>query len=906
MAGTALKRSTPKRPAGKRGESRRTAQAKAEAKVRSEASKRGQTRSPGKTKLRQDLAKKAKLIKSSLRAGYSAADSFRKATPPTTPTRKRKATASPAPDKQGGGTPASGSAKRADVTRTASPTRRRKATASPAPDKQGGGTPASGSAKRANVTRTASPTRRRKATASPAPDKQGGGTPASGSAKRANVTRTASPTRKRKATASPAPDKQGGGTPASGSAKRANVTRTASPTRKRKATASPTSSAVTASSYTRMKLTNTNLAKFLKGPDTFFTFLRPALTTKVVKVELDTMKDRTRDLAREIKNNFDTKYSNAKTRPFYQRVSRAKYKPTTKTLRQRKTRSTEPASDEEAVPAEVVEDQNREGKSSEPDSEHSSSDEETIVVPSTDNVPARDSFHLANSLWNRLLVEDVMFLQPGAEVLLLVKISVTDDEPTCTNFLRLAQLSDQQPRDYPFVTFRKKDYFQVHGIVAKNIYRDKLLTGYWDQREVYDHVFGKHRGCVSVAFEGNKGQKKVNIYWGDVQNRHVVVMSSPPWGKSRDFYATFESSRRNPAAQLQLFNCLYDECVFDKFLSCNLLLAYNKCLKHTKNDECTQWKEVAMMYCDFEMAGPKFVACLQAIDDMFRTALIRCFRELCPVLQPIVSQRDVQHCVTLLKKECRGLVDVVWEMLGFHRLPSNHLMKTYERKVLYHILSMSRVRNSQYAVHWAMVRTAALYCVGASRQFFSQTSYFGVGTSSNTFLQFVRPLGERMEGRVFIIVNKHLTSWFIFDNNQKNFRLFYQRHGQANVFIKVTSRLVKEFIPWLLRGEIPTINEGSVDVTIFEQDIPSALGMPTFSRVTELKDWARVIKKHHYFCIGKNDKVDYSGRSVRKYMKGVSACEGLHALWHCMSLPRTYVAFEPESVQNECISCVGD
>jgi len=178
-------------------------------------------------------------------------------------------------------------------------------------------------------------------------------------------------------------------------------------------------------------------------------------------------------------------------------------------------------------------------------SDSSVDDAETVTIVDSDDgvnlheqfsITAQKGFHHEHSFWSRLLVEDVMFLQPKAEILILVRISIDDATPHCKNYNQLAKLCDQQPFDYPFVTFRHYDYFQIHGVVNKNIYRQKLLGGYWGQKDVYDHVHGNQRGCFNATFFGKQETTQVNLYWCDVLSKTIIVFSLPPFHKPRDFY----------------------------------------------------------------------------------------------------------------------------------------------------------------------------------------------------------------------------------------------------------------------------------------------------------------------------------------------------------------------------------
>ncbi len=496
----------------------------------------------------------------------------------------------------------------------------------------------------------------------------------------------------------------------------------------------------------------------LKEENTFFPFLREGLNVHLDKSEANTVPDKSSDLMRVIINNFSVKYDTSKKKKAIIRRCSPRDKPPAVIHAQIVDDTTVQLEGEAEVCLSAGDDDN--------DSD-TVTDVESIrekAIHNPDAPAAHKGFHHEQKLWSRMLVEDCMFLEPGAEVLILVRISIDNDTPHCRNYNRLARLCDLQPHDYPFVHFRKYDYFQIHGVVKNNIYRKKLLHGYWDQKDVYDHVHGNHRGCFSTSFLGKDGNVDLNLYWCDVLSKNIVVFSLPPFKKQRDFYWQFETKKRNLATRRQYLDCLFDEVVLDLRLATNLYLAFVRVQKMNDNLDTAGLKELVQMYCNIEMGGKVFTDCLRSINEYFKNGIERCYREPVAIVRPVVEQDDLQACIDILKSKCGNLFYTVWEMLGFHRYSSKnkkhaHKARTYERKVLYHILSTSRVRNSHLCVHWALVRTAALYAVGASRNLFAHSGYFGAGTSADTFLRYAKPLAEKLEENIMTYANRLLSKW---------------------------------------------------------------------------------------------------------------------------------------------------
>ncbi len=56
-----------------------------------------------------------------------------------------------------------------------------------------------------------------------------------------------------------------------------------------------------------------------------------------------------------------------------------------------------------------------------------------------------------------------------------------------------------------------------------------------------------------------------------------------------------------------------------------------------------------------------------------------------------------------------------------------------------------------------------------------------------------------------------------------------------------------------------------------------------------------MVKRKFTYNIRPNMLVDYSGKSVRRLVLVVSACEGLYCLWRCLSTKLTDLPFTPRN-----------
>ena len=261
--------------------------------------------------------------------------------------------------------------------------------------------------------------------------------------------------------------------------------------------------------------------------------------------------------------------------------------------------------------------------------------------------------------------------------------------------------------------------------------------------------------------------------------------------------------------------------------------------------------------------------------------IIQTYTSFCVLGEPLVSSTQINVLVERFKKEMKLHHYMMKSILGIdkkERLSRNsHLVSTgyYDRMIFFNFLTLTRLRNPQSCIHYAIVSAAALYSKGCGDNIQRRFTYSGVSATVKTFLKRVRPYGDNMLQSAASELYKSKVTIATLDNNQKGHPNKFQRFGSSNKFVKVTARYFRQYSPYISNNE-PTNKK--VTITYVKQNIPSPDQMAPFEVVFDNEEVgysmiANIVNGQSISNSVAYSNIDFTGKRVKSYARIVDICD---------------------------------
>ena len=347
----------------------------------------------------------------------------------------------------------------------------------------------------------------------------------------------------------------------------------------------------------------------------------------------------------------------------------------------------------------------------------------------------------------------------------------------------------------------------------------------------------------------------------------------------------FNNRKKNNVGLVSLLNAMYYEMYGDRF-QCMFLVScfYRTQLKQKQLDmkqliSSNQDNKEDSEQTLFE--GDRYHDLISTIDLTFKRAIISTYTSFCVLGEPLVSAMQINVLVDRFKREMNVHHFMMKKILGIDKkerlIRNKHLVDTgyYDRMIFYNFLTLTRLRNPQSCINYAIVSAAALYSKGCGDNIQRRFTYSGTSASVKTFLKRVRPYGDKMLEYVSSELYKTKTTVATLDNNQKGHPHKYQRFGSSNKFVKVTARYFRQFCPH--NNNYNEITK-QCKITYVNQSIPSPDGILPFENIYNNEVCSYTVMKDAILSdtIRTNrivPKIDFSGKRVESYAKLVDICD---------------------------------
>jgi hypothetical protein len=335
------------------------------------------------------------------------------------------------------------------------------------------------------------------------------------------------------------------------------------------------------------------------------------------------------------------------------------------------------------------------------------------LVPQVNWDTLSPSFSLDSRKLRRYIVEDLMFADPSRHDRLLILVS-TRHNSFLTTWLPifLAQASSRTP-----VSFDEVMFFQIEAEVVKNAKRMDYVDGMVNEEEVkYQLTF---EGGAGVCLHFPNCERRF-----DIELKFATVFYEPQtfqvWGTrkiAREFHKRLQKLSNEPnreALYSRYLTELYGDTAQTMYLSVNYKTFENNSGKPSTpfpvTPVVTDWNDTfKCLHLDVDV----YTSFIQHVDGVFRQAVTDCYGRFVCLTEPIVPQSTMVRIAQLFKDKFKPQYWAIATQLNYcthmKRFRTKHLLPFYDRMILYHFISMCRVRCHRTFTWWALVNTCMRY-----------------------------------------------------------------------------------------------------------------------------------------------------------------------------------------------------
>ena len=370
--------------------------------------------------------------------------------------------------------------------------------------------------------------------------------------------------------------------------------------------------------------------------------------------------------------------------------------------------------------------------------------------------------------------------------------------------------------------FTKAKYIGLIGTVVTNPMRDQVINGM--HAKDYESGFGHHNYGCTIDFVSEKETYSLLLTWSEIlEGRRQGIQVWYVSDSYKEVSSNFHDRRKTSQGVTALFNLLYDEVYGDRLQSMHLINCFNRATVRNQNKTIRDYDKIISDNKPIVLDGEVYNSFLEKCNDTFGNAIIKCYSDFVVIGQPILSRKEIDDMVRLYKDQMPNHYNAIYSMLGCKKKQgitrNNHLTQSgyYDRQVFYNFLSMSRQKNPQKMINWAIISAGANYGRGLGDMVNRRSTYLGASSTTRSFLRCVKPHADKMLSNIAIRLSHVLKTCWTLDNNQKGHPKKFQRFGSSNRFVKVTGRTVHNCV--LCEDTIDEENSKRVTITYIDQKI---------------------------------------------------------------------------------------
>ena len=141
---------------------------------------------------------------------------------------------------------------------------------------------------------------------------------------------------------------------------------------------------------------------------------------------------------------------------------------------------------------------------------------------------------------------------------------------------------------------------------------------------------------------------------------------------------------------------------------------------------------------------------------------------------------------------------------------------------------MSRQKNPQKIINWAIISAGENYGRGLGGMVNRQSTYLGESSTMQSFLRPIKTHVDTMLSNVSNRLSQLQKIVYTLNNNQKGHPRKFQSFGSSNRFVKVTGRTVRKCL--LYEDNLGEENSKRVPITYTNQKIMNPVYFPIFDK----------------------------------------------------------------------------
>ena len=205
-------------------------------------------------------------------------------------------------------------------------------------------------------------------------------------------------------------------------------------------------------------------------------------------------------------------------------------------------------------------------------------------------------------------------------------------------------------------------------------------------------------------------------------------------------YTNFADRSKTTQGLNSLMISLYSEVYGDRLQCLHLLLCYNRANNKSQSVTIRKYDSIVQNFTPAVLEGESYNLLLSDLNTSFGLSIQKCYGDFVVIGRPIITRKETDVLVSLYKTKMPYHYKTMYSMLGYHKkvgmIKNKHLVETgyYDRQVFYSFLAMSRQKNPQKMMNWAIISACANYGRGCGDMVNRWSTYLGGSATTQAFL----------------------------------------------------------------------------------------------------------------------------------------------------------------------------
>lgn len=508
--------------------------------------------------------------------------------------------------------------------------------------------------------------------------------------------------------------------------------------------------------------------------------------------------------------------------------------------------------------------------------------------------------YLGPSDFRRLLLEDVMTIPDGTDIMLIVA-------PQHSHFASYETVFKQLPKHCQHLwnwQSTNAPCLQLPAKVIGNPKRQSLVDGTMPRSDLDFALNANGNDSIQVEYLFINPVIRIELQWKELHDNPTTIAVWAQLPHQRNFYSTLRQKNSEEALE-KLLSRLLLEVSGDRFMTRDLLSAY-KIACNGINSKVEQDSNLPQESTAKETLAQE-ASVLEHIEKVCRERILGTFGTFVSLVTPILSHEDILGMIDCLQRSAPDTYNSIGESLGYSQKAnfskSKHMLFRFEYNTLLQFIVRSRVKNDHVAPSFGNIIAASAFRKSHSEQSRKVPIALGIETHPDTLSRHLKDVATPEytldKIRQNLYEGKHLrVSIAVFDNAQKGKRLKFQRGGKSSNYLVATAAMMVEPVlrlsDTLGNFDAP---QARVPMTYIDQKIPSPQHMPRFEVASGWTS-SRTFRNIQQIPAGETPSADYTGARIDSYIKHLLVAEEMITIQRNLSSKTIEFAFQPKKFQS--------